>query len=540
MVTRRQFIKSVAATGTSSLAAPVVTRALPSRTAADFFNVHPYIENNPDAVFIMRTNVDVKTNSEAIKNTALDFSRSVFVPSDSGIPLTHMIPIKPNLTCSVNNNYSIEHGMGIVTDVNFTEGVIEGMKELGIGGEQFYIREVNCHNQYEQRGYNEELMERTGVNIRNMEAKVGVISENDLVWVDTPDGIWYRKIPYLWPVNAPDTFFLNIAKLKTHGMGVTLTTKNVQGCIAHNYQRHCVGYNLNMEMDSYHRNPNALADIKANHARHLNDMKVPRWDKSGTSWNSGIGMESWASRAIDNNNATPTGLHIIEGVYGRDGNFQTGPHKEDGTMDLNNKNLLAKDYMSNVIIFGKNHFNVDNIGHWIAGHEPGNFGLFHIGVDMGLTNYINPHDIPVYEWTADGTATLTDIDEFQRTPLLTYYLQKTGEDYWHMVDEHFDYASVSVEQPMKDDRPEAIVLSQNRPNPFNPNTSIEFTIQSAGNTRLEVYNASGQLVDVLADGYHRAGSHMAVWNTSKQSSGIYFYRLRHNGFSEMRKMTLLK
>lgn len=70
--------------------------------ASAYFGIHPFILMNQDAVFIMKTNVDVKTNSSAIKKAGLDFGRSVFCATDdevNGIPLNNKVVIKPNLTC---------------------------------------------------------------------------------------------------------------------------------------------------------------------------------------------------------------------------------------------------------------------------------------------------------------------------------------------------------------------------------------------------------------------------------------------------------
>ena len=150
----------------------------------------------------MRTNVDVKTNSTAKRERGLDFGRSVFVPTSGGEnshPVTSKIPIKPNLTCRgkwQKRPYTIEGSMGVVTDVYFVEGIIESLKELGLSGSQFYIREVNCPEDFEDGGY-WEMGERTGADVRDLSAKVGRISENDLQWVDVPDGVWFNKIPYL-------------------------------------------------------------------------------------------------------------------------------------------------------------------------------------------------------------------------------------------------------------------------------------------------------------------------------------------------------
>ena len=119
--------------------------------------------------------------------------------------------------------------------------------------------------------------------------------------------------------------------------------------------------------------------------------------------------------------------------------------------------------MSNVIIFGKDQFRVDIIGHWIAGHEPGNFGLFHMAIDRGMSTVLDPMDIPVYDWVPDSSPVLTDLTDFTRTPLKTYYLQRDyadqTEEKYHLCDEYFDYSKVvGVEEPSVADNPSAFVL----------------------------------------------------------------------------------
>jgi len=550
LFTRRDFLKTAVAAGGAVTAGPI--RAISSRyqTSSEFFGVHPFIENNPDAVFIMRTNVEDILDSEAKKEAGLEFSRSVIVPREDGVPLTSLIPIKPNIRYEFDWNVNVRAAKRAEsriqgykgTDAFFVEGVIEGMKELGLSGDQFFIREVNSRKTGGGSSDYPGVAERTGAELRCMADKVGVISENDLVWVDTPHGIWYRKIPYLWPVNAPETWLLNIAKFKAHSMCLTLCAKNLQGAIAHNYQQHCAAYTQKMDMDyANHKNPTALEDIKANYERHL-AAGVPRWDRPGdNTWNSGIGMETWASRCIDNNAATSVGLHILEGIYGIDGHFYKGPNPPGNE---NNPKGESWEYMTNIIVFGMNAFHIDIIGHWLGGHEPGNVGLFHMAMENGLSRYLNPMSIPVYEWK-NGTAVRTPLTDFERTPLKTYYMRRDyagdepEEDYWHLCNEPFDYTAVEVEEPERSERPAAF-LHQNRPNPFNPYTSIEYTIPYGGHVRLEIYNSGGQLVDVLVDRYRVKGSHMAVWNTNNHSSGVYFYRFRFDGHSETKKMTLLK
>jgi hypothetical protein len=88
-------------------------------------------------------------------------------------------------------------------------------------------------------------------------------------------------------------------------------------------------------------------------------------------------------------------------------------------------------------------------------------------------------------------------------------------------------------------------LSQNYPNPFNPQTTIAFSLKERGNVSLKVYNVSGELVRTLMDEAQDKGAHTKVWdgrNDAGQSvsSGVYFYKLVSNNFSQTKKMVLLK
>jgi len=88
-------------------------------------------------------------------------------------------------------------------------------------------------------------------------------------------------------------------------------------------------------------------------------------------------------------------------------------------------------------------------------------------------------------------------------------------------------------------------LSQNYPNPFNPQTTIAFSIKDRGAVSLKVYNVAGELVRTLANEDRAAGSYTLVWDGrndagSPVSSGVYFYKLVTNNFSQTKKMVLLK
>ncbi|MCE5348051.1 MAG: DUF362 domain-containing protein [Bacteroidales bacterium] len=526
-ITRRQFVQSSLLTSAGLILAPLTS--FRNQSSFTLFGVHPFVLQNPDAVFIMKTNVADKTSSAAIKAVGLDFGRSVFGLTDNtaeGIPLTHKVVIKPNLTCRSRSSskYTIERSMGIVTDAFFVEGIIESLKELGISSGQFYIREVNCPDDFEDGGYIS-MAERTGIDLKGIDTPANELPPESIQWMDVPEGVWFKKIPYLWPVNAPDTLLLNISKFKAHSMGLTLCAKNLQGTIAMNYQAHCTSYGRGMVgVNADHISSTANADILANYYRHVQEG-IPRWDKPGT--NGGLWQETWATRCLDNNSVTFAGLHIIEGIYGRDGNFMDGPDTGD----------LASDFMTNYIIFGRNQFYVDIIGHYLGGHEPGNFGLFHMAMERGMISAINPTDIPVYEWNTSTGATSGNLAGFQRYSLKTLYLQKNyfgqEEPYWHMVNETYDYNRTGLNDST------GFYIRQNFPNPVRLQTSISFHIPESGNAYVDILNNNGKVIDILLNNQLPGGDHLLYWNGSNQPDGIYICRIQFGGSAKSTKMIVL-
>ncbi|MFH1501404.1 MAG: lectin like domain-containing protein [Candidatus Eisenbacteria bacterium] len=84
-----------------------------------------------------------------------------------------------------------------------------------------------------------------------------------------------------------------------------------------------------------------------------------------------------------------------------------------------------------------------------------------------------------------------------------------------------------------------------RPNPFNPAATVSFTLPEAGMARLAVYDASGRLVAVLAEGPHDEGPHEVVWHGRDEggadaASGVYFLRLEAGGKTALRKMVMVR
>jgi hypothetical protein len=83
-------------------------------------------------------------------------------------------------------------------------------------------------------------------------------------------------------------------------------------------------------------------------------------------------------------------------------------------------------------------------------------------------------------------------------------------------------------------------LDENYPNPFNPSTTIRFSLPENGVTTLKVYDISGSEVSSLVDGNLEAGEHEVNFNASNLASGTYFYRLTSGSFTDVKKMMLVK
>jgi hypothetical protein len=83
-------------------------------------------------------------------------------------------------------------------------------------------------------------------------------------------------------------------------------------------------------------------------------------------------------------------------------------------------------------------------------------------------------------------------------------------------------------------------LEQNYPNPFNPSTTIEFSVAVATRVLLKVYNLLGEEVAVLVDKNHAPGRYQIRWNAGAVQSGVYFYRLQTETFTQTRKLILAK
>ena len=149
-------------------------------------------------------------------------------------------------------------------------------------------------------------------------------------------------------------------------------------------------------------------------------------------------------------------------------------------------------------------------------------------------------------YLSDPDTTIIDEIAFseQTTDLSTgRYPNGTGE--FVEMEPTFTTANQSEITSVSDDNssqqmPKIIQLSQNFPNPFNPVTTISFSLPKDDKITLTIYNTLGQKVAILADDVYSAGNYSMQWNAGNYSSGIYIYTIQSGNQHITRKMILMK
>ena len=143
------------------------------------------------------------------------------------------------------------------------------------------------------------------------------------------------------------------------------------------------------------------------------------------------------------------------------------------------------------------------------------------------------YSIEIQPGTYDVTATLDGYDtEIIEDVLVTEGNATTGVDF-SLVTDGNEIIVVATK------------LDNNYPNPFNPETIINYSIKEAGDVTIEVYNIKGQLVKILVNDIRETGNYTTIWNgrdnsNKSVSSGVYFVRLRTESQSLKQKITLIK
>ncbi|MBN1632604.1 MAG: T9SS type A sorting domain-containing protein [Ignavibacteria bacterium] len=111
--------------------------------------------------------------------------------------------------------------------------------------------------------------------------------------------------------------------------------------------------------------------------------------------------------------------------------------------------------------------------------------------------------------------------------------------YWGKILRTTDGGGVFVKQ-ISNEIPEGFLLYQNYPNPFNPSTKIKFDIPELSSLKIIIYDLLGKEVVTLVNENIREGSYEVIWDASEYASGVYFYRIYTENYTETKSMILVK
>ena len=88
--------------------------------------------------------------------------------------------------------------------------------------------------------------------------------------------------------------------------------------------------------------------------------------------------------------------------------------------------------------------------------------------------------------------------------------------------------------------PETFILHPSYPNPFNPETTISFSIPKYKNVMINIYDLKGSLIKTLINNYFESGNHNIVWNGSGYPSGLYIVKMTSGDYQNSQIITLVK
>lgn len=169
----------------------------------------------------------------------------------------------------------------------------------------------------------------------------------------------------------------------------------------------------------------------------------------------------------------------------------------------------------------------------VVPHEQNNWDLF-FSPDGGITWEEIKLDIDIPERSYQWVVPQLTIDEGR----IRIYMDNVGGGYTGTSENFSIRGVVTVEDEEVLSR--SFNLYPNYPNPFNPTTTISFTLSKSSHISLLIYDIHGREVESLIEGIQPAGSHSIEWNASNLASGVYFYRLTADEFIQTRKMILIK
>ncbi len=171
----------------------------------------------------------------------------------------------------------------------------------------------------------------------------------------------------------------------------------------------------------------------------------------------------------------------------------------------------------------------------INNHENDTKGLWVNNTVEGMQDWKNKTLVNAFN-PSEKTQVFGDGRVYLSAPKRGYSLWVLESEYVAMTDDDRRVSTDDYQVEM----PSEFKVAQNYPNPFNPSTIIGFELPTEGNVSVKVFNALGQLVDVIKDGHMAAGKQAVTWNANSCSNGVYFYEVSYKGNRVVNRMVLMK
>lgn len=165
-----------------------------------------------------------------------------------------------------------------------------------------------------------------------------------------------------------------------------------------------------------------------------------------------------------------------------------------------------------------------------------------------IYSYQSDYDSGSTQAVMDGSpvGVLYNGNDFKTLTLSFPLYNMKDEDAQAMIDRTIEiWGGVQSNEETPQTQNRIAVLHHNYPNPFNPSTTLSYTLKQGCDVTLNIYNIKGQIIRSYHQGFQNQGLHEIVWNgkdeqQKEMSSGVYFYQLQAGSSSESKKMILIK
>lgn len=360
------------------------------------------ILENPGAVFVIKTNVVTKKHEDGkfpaeIEQFALNGYHTARKIFRKGYEKGGTTYIKPNYVGGFNaDERSLNNG--ISTHPSFVAGFCDALKEMGNNNIVVGANGAATHDNFVESGICD-MMYHHGICFAEGKYESWKnYTKSEITWVNYPDGIVMKKIPFFRLVKEKDTTFINMAKDRIHQLGfTTLTIKNLQGIMPVGYMHICHGWPTDLmsrgaEENVY--NPDYRKEIEQLYIKHAR-MGYKFWDEGGYSkayFNAG-GWEAYQKKEFEPDYKTFWGEQWGQRMMDVATNIHPYVNLVEGIVGIDSNNVL---HLNNFIAISKSMVECDSVASWLMGHDPRELPYLRIANERGMGEN-NIEKIKIYE-----------------------------------------------------------------------------------------------------------------------------------------------